>query len=254
MTTTNPHRVSQGPIQVGAPASPPRRRRRPALPSWSLKAAMALTGAIWAAFVAIHLFGNLKVFQGPDAFNGYAAWLREVFYPFFPKQTVLWGLRIVLAIALVVHVGAAAIVWSRGRRGRGPHRVRLKGWRSWAARLMPLTGVVLLMFVVVHVLDLTLGVAPVAPEGFAHPEHGATHAYQNLLASFRRPWSAWFYVAVMLVLSLHLAKGFATMAADLGAMGRRWRATLSAVGGMLAVAVLLGNASIPIAVQMGWLA
>lgn len=58
----------------------------------------------------------------------------------------------------------------------------------------------------------------------------------------------------MVLLSLHLAKGFATLAADLGAMGRRWRATLSAVGGLLAVAVLLGNAAIPIAVQMGWLA
>ena len=241
-------------IQVGPPSAPPREHRRPALPSWSLKTAMAITGAIWAAFVAIHLFGNLKVFQGPDAFNGYAAWLREVFYPFFPKESVLWALRVVLLIALVVHVGAAAIVWTRGRRARGGHRVTLKGVRSWSAWLMPLTGIVLLAFVVVHLLDLTLGLTPVAPEEFAHPEAGVAHAYGNLIASFQRPWSAWFYVAAMVMLSLHIAKGFATLAADLGAMGRRWRATLSAVGGLLAVAVLLGNAAIPIAVQAGWLA
>ncbi|MBK8463531.1 MAG: succinate dehydrogenase cytochrome b subunit [Nigerium sp.] len=215
---------------------------------------MAITGAIWAAFVAIHLFGNLKVFQGPDAFNGYAAWLRAVFYPFFPKEMVLWGLRVVLVIALGVHVGAAAIVWARGRRARGGHRVTLRGMRSWGAWLMPVTGVVLLAFVTVHVLDLTLGLAPVAPEGFAHPEAGVAHAYGNLIASFQRPWSAWFYVAAMVLLSVHIAKGFANLAADLGAMGRRWRATLSAVGGLLAVAVLLGNAAIPIAVQMGWIA
>lgn len=253
MTTTNPHEATQAPIRVGAPTKPQRHRRRHGPPSWALKSAMAITGAIWAAFVAIHLFGNLKVFQGADAFNGYAAWLREVFYPFFPKEMVLWTLRIVLLIALIIHVGAAVIIWSRGRRARGGHRVKLKGMRSWSAWLMPATGVALLVFVVVHLLDLTLGVAPVAPEGFAHPEHGAMHAYQNLIASFQRPWSAWFYAIVMVLLSLHIAKGFATLAADLGAMGRRWRAALSAIGGLLAVAVLLGNAAIPLAVQMGWL-
>ncbi len=42
-----------------------------------------------AAFVAIHLFGNLKVFQGAEQFNGYAAWLREAFYPLLPKEFVL---------------------------------------------------------------------------------------------------------------------------------------------------------------------
>ena len=65
---------------------------------------------------------------------------------------------------------------------------------------------------------------------------------------------AWFYVAVMVLLSLHIAKGATTMAADLGVMGRRWSAAFTVVGALLAVAVLLGNAAIPILVQLGVLA
>jgi len=81
---------------------------------------MAVTGVVWAAFVAIHLFGNLKIFQGPEAYNHYAHWLREAFYPLMPKQSVLLAMRAVLGAALLMHVGCAAIIWRRGRQARGP--------------------------------------------------------------------------------------------------------------------------------------
>jgi succinate dehydrogenase / fumarate reductase cytochrome b subunit len=241
-------------IQIGPPARPARHRSAHRLPSWGLKATMAVTGALWVGFVAIHLFGNLKVFQGPEAFNSYAAFLREALYPLLPKESVLWAMRGALALSLVAHVASAAMVWWRGRRARGPHRAKLHGLASWSSWLMALTGVVLLAFLVVHLLDLTTGTSPVATDGFAHPADGTAHAYQNLVASFARPLMAWFYVAVMVLLSLHIAKGATTMAADLGVMGRRWSAAFTVVGALLAVAVLLGNAAIPILVQLGVLA
>lgn len=253
MATTTPHRPASPAVQVGPPQRPVHQRRRHRLPSWVLKTAMAVTGAVLAAFVAIHLFGNLKVFQSAESFNGYAAWLREAFYPLIPKGMVLWAMRLVLLVAGTIHIGAAVVIWTRGRRARGGHRVRLRGVQSWGAWLMPLTGVAVLGFVLFHLLDLTLGVVPAAPAGFLPPGEGDAHAYQNLVASFQRPLAAWFYVAAMLLLSLHLAKGFGTMAVDLGMMGRRLRATLVVVGGLLAVAVLLGNGAIPVAVQLGWL-
>lgn len=254
MATASPQRPISLTIQVGPPRQPVRQRRPHRLPSWALKSAMAVSGIVLAAFVGIHLFGNLKVFQGADSFNGYAAWLREAFYPLLPKGMVLWAVRTVLVIAGVVHVAAAAVVWTRGRQARGGHRVRLKGFQSWSAWLMPVTGVVVLAFLAFHLLDLTLGWAPASTDGFVHPGEGTAHAYQNLVASFQRPVVAWGYVAVMALLSLHLAKGFGTLAVDLGVMGRRLRATLLVIGGLLALAVLLGNGAIPIAVQLGWLA
>lgn len=238
-------------IQVGPPARAQRRRNRHRLPSWGLKTAMAVTGVLWVFFVAIHLFGNLKVFQGPQAFNTYAAWLRVAFYPLLPKESVLWAMRVALAASLIVHVGCAALIWWRGREARGQHRAKLHTASSWGSWLMPITGVVLLAFIVVHLLDLTLGTSPIARADFTHPGDGVAHAYQNLVASFGRASMAWFYVAVMALLSLHIAKGATTMAADLGVMGRRWRAAFVIVGALLAIAILIGNAAIPILVQLG---
>lgn len=156
--------------------------------------------------------------------------------------------------AVVVHIVAATLIWARGRRGRGGHRARLHGAQSWGAWLMAVTGVAVLAFVVFHLLDLTLGAAPAASAGFAAADAAGVHAYENLVASFERPLAAWSYVAAMLFLGIHVAKGFGTMVVDLGVMGRRLRATVVAVGGLVALAVLFGNGVIPVMVQAGWLA
>lgn len=242
------------PIQVGPPARPERARNRHAIPSWVLKTTMAVSGALWAAFLAIHLFGNLKVFSGPEDFNGYAAWLKHAFYPLLPKGFVLWALRIALIASFFAHVVSGFMIWARARRARGTHRAKLKGVRSWGSWLMPATGVAIVVFLVIHLLDMTIGAQPVATQHFEHPEPGTAYAYENLVNSFARPLSAWFYVAIMVLLAAHIAKGFTTMASDLGVMGRRWRAALVTVGGLLAVAILLGNAAIPVLVQLGVLA
>ena len=225
--------------------------------SWVLKVLMAVTGAIWAAFVLIHLYGNLKVFLGPDSFNGYAHWLKNAFYPLFPKEGVLWMLRIVLIIALAIHVYAATTLYLRGRKARGRFRAKAKarrtGFQSFSAGLMPVTGVLILAFIILHVLDLTVGAQPVAPEGFAMHTAGESFAYSNLVASFSRLPVAIGYVVMMVLIAIHIAHGTTTLAQDLGAMGKRLRKTMAVIGGLAAAAIVLGNAAIPIAVQVGWI-
>lgn len=242
---------AQAAIQVGPPPIEqirPFRKHR--IPSWTLKVTMAATGILWAAFIGIHLFGNLKIFQGADAYNHYAHWLREAFYPLLPKLSVLWAMRVVLGLALIAHVCAAAMIWWRGRQARGPHRAKIRGARAWGAWLMPLTGVLIACFVAIHVLDLTLGWG-IQSAAFTAPTADQSFAYENLVASFRRPAMAVFYSGLMLLLAIHVAKGFSTMASDMGAMGHRWRATLAAIGGLLALAILIGNGAIPILVLTG---
>lgn len=225
------------------------KRRFPS--SWSLKVWMAISGSLGVIFVAIHLFGNLKVYSGAEHFNAYAHWLRHAFEPFLPAGFVLWAMRIIMALALTIHVVSAGILWARGRRARGPRRAKLYGWRAFSASLMPLTGVLLLLFVVIHILDLTTGTKPVASSTFQAPTGADAFAYQNLVASFERPWMAAFYVIIMVLLALHISHGAVTMSTDFGIMGHRLRQTFVVLGAVLAVAILLGNASIPLAVQLG---
>lgn len=227
-------------------------RHAPRVPSWTLKVIMAVTGTLFGLFVLVHMIGNLKVFTGAEHFNEYAHWLRTVLEPFLPYEGLLWILRIVLLVSLVAHVWASFVLIGRSRRSRGPHRRKgLKGMRSFSARSMPVTGVVLLGFIVFHVLDLTVGAQPVAPDGFQGPTHEQTYAYENLLASFERPLASGFYIVALLALFLHLAHGLWTVVNDLGATGKRTRAIGLAVAGILALAVLLGNILIPVAVLTG---
>lgn len=221
------------------------RKRLPVSTFWA-KVVMAVTGLLFAAFVFIHMVGNLKVYLGATGFDHYAHWLRTLLEPLVPYEGVLWMLRVVLVVALVLHIGCGLLLWSRGRKARGSFRRRGLPVGSFGARTMLVSGVVLLLFIVFHVLDLTVGAEPAATTVF---EHGA--AYANLVASFERPWAAMFYVTAMVVLALHLSHGIWTAAQDLGATGRRLRAVWVIAAGVVALAVMVGNISIPVAVMTG---
>ncbi len=220
--------------------------------SFALKQVMAVTGVVFIGFVVVHMVGNLKIYWGQEALDHYATWLREVGYPLVPKHGVIWALRVVLAVSLVAHAVAAVTLWARGRKARGPHRRRrMQGFTPSAARAMLPTGVVILIFVVVHLLDLTVG-AIAAPGTFRHAgADGVVPAYHNVVASFSRPWMAAFYVLVMLLVGLHLAHGWRTLLQDWGATGPRLRRIWTAIGYLLALAVVAGNALIPVLVLMG---
>ena len=228
---------------------------RPRVGTFALKQVMAATGLVFVAFVVVHMIGNLKVYGGRESLDGYATWLREVGYPLVPRAGVLWALRITLLTSLIAHVWAAVVLWLRGRRARGPHRRRRMPRRmAWGARTMLPGGVVILVFVVVHLLDLTVG-AIVSPEAYAHAgPDGVIPAYANLVASFSRPWMAVFYTVSMVVIGAHVWHGWRTLLQDWGVTGRRLRAAWAAVGVLVALAIIAGNAVIPLLVLTGVIA
>lgn len=213
---------------------------------------MAVTGFIFVAFVVVHMIGNLKVYQGAEAFNGYAEWLRVVGYPLIPKAGVLWALRVVLLVSLLVHVWASVTLWMRGRKARGKHRRRgHSGLVATGARTMLPGGLVILVFIVVHLLDLTVGLLVQSPAFRGPDPDGTIHAYSNLIASFSRPWMAVFYIVAMLVIGFHVQHGWRTMLQDVGATGARFRRFWVILGGLIALAIVAGNAAIPVLVWTG---
>lgn len=217
--------------------------RRPSRPGPStvlLKVAMSLSGVVLFGFVFIHMVGNLKFYLGPESIDRYAAWLLDALYPVFPREGLLWTLRVVLLVSVVVHMWAAAVLTRRNRRATGGARRRPA---SFTARTMPVTGIAIALFVVFHVLDLTVGAA--------NPDfvYGAVHA--NIVASFSRPLVAAVYVAAMLLLGGHLLHGLWSALTSLGVTGTRTRRIGRHVAVALGAAVVVGNASIPLAVQLG---
>lgn len=228
-------------------------RRRPRPSNVALKLTMALTGTVFALFVLVHMIGNLKVYTGAEHFDAYAHWLRTLAEPLLPYEGALWIFRVVLLVCLLLHVAASVMLVVRGRRAKGPHRRRRMGWRRIPATLMPWTGVVLLVFIVVHILDLTTGTAPVAPQDFEPTTADTSHAFHNLVASFERWPMALFYILVMAMLGLHLVHGLWMLATDYGATGARLRQIWALVAAVIAGVVAAGNISIPLAVLSGLL-
>src|SRR3989449_107720 len=95
------------------------------------KAVMAVTGVILFLFVVAHLLGNLKIFEGPEAFNAYAEGLRTVGAPFFGRGWLLWIARIVLIVAvLALHLYHGT--WS-ALQTLGLNRPPTGRWRRGAA-------------------------------------------------------------------------------------------------------------------------
>lgn len=223
----------------------------------ALKAIMAVTGAIFVAFVFVHMVGNLKVFFGPADYDAYAVFLRTLLYPLLPYEGALWIFRLVLGVSLVLHVSAGLMIWARGRAARGKFRRRGMRTLTFGARTMVLSGLVMLAFIVVHLLDLTIGTV-VASDSFRHAVHadGQTtiHAYDNLVASLSRPPMALFYTLVMVVIGVHIAQGCWNIVNDLGGTGPRLRRIWLLVGLLIALAIVAANGALPILILTGVIA
>jgi len=123
-----------------------------------LKYVMAASGAAMLLYLVLHMIGNLKIFFGADALDSYSAWLRTLLEPAVPYAGVLWAIRVILTVALVAHVVSAIVLARRARAARPVryvHRQPVQG--SYAARTMRWGGVIILLFAIFHVLDLTTG-------------------------------------------------------------------------------------------------
>ncbi|HUF50310.1 MAG TPA: succinate dehydrogenase cytochrome b subunit [Longimicrobiales bacterium] len=209
------------------------------------KIAMAVTGVILIGFVVGHMVGNLKVYQGRDAFNHYAEGLRAFGEPFFGHGQLLWLIRIVLLAAVLIHILAAVQLTIHSRRARPVAYSRYDGGLvfSYASRTMAWGGVIILLFVIYHLMHLTFG--------NAHPDFVHGDAYHNFVRGFRSWPVSVAYIATMIPLGFHLYHGFWSMLQTLGVNNPKYHHWRRPIAAGLALVVVLGNISFPVAVLAG---
>lgn len=227
-------------------------RQKPGVPSWVLKLIMAVTGLLFALFVVGHMAGNLKLYLpahgGEEALDEYGAFLRSMGEPLFPHEGALWIIRAVLLVAIFAHIYGAIALTARSKASRGKFsRSNLMGGLdSFATKTMLVSGIVLLLFIIFHLLDLTMGVQPIAPGDFAE---GAVKA--NMIATFSRWPVTIVYVIAMCFLFLHLTHGIRLAASDLGITGAKWRQTFLILAYVIPAVVCIGNIVMPLSVALG---
>jgi succinate dehydrogenase / fumarate reductase, cytochrome b subunit len=210
------------------------------------KAIMAVTGFIWIAYVVIHMYGNLKAFQGAFYFNHYAEGLRTLGDPVFGQRHLLTIARLVLVGSLAAHVWAAVSLYNRARKARpSNYEARRVVQANYASLTMRYGGVVIILFVLFHLAHLTWGV-PAVHRNFVHGD-----AYSNLVYGFQSLPVVIIYLAALVALGFHLFHGTWSMFQTLGVNNKSVEPPIRTLAWILAIGVPVGFAVVPIAIQLG---
>ena len=200
------------------------------------KIVMAVSGLIMVGFVILHMAGNLQLFEGSERLNTYSAFLHG------PANEVLWIVRVVLLIAVIAHVVAAYQLTVLDRAARPvPYAKRELQAATIGSRTMRVGGIVLAVFIVLHVMHfttLTLQPAPLT----------VGDVYGNVIASFQIWWVTVLYVLAMIALGLHLYHGAWSSVRTLGFERGRLDPFHRPVAIALALIVWAGFTLVPVAV------
>jgi succinate dehydrogenase / fumarate reductase cytochrome b subunit len=199
------------------------------------KVVVALTGLALVAFVIIHLLENLMV-MGPDggaALNRWAAFLHSL--PILPL------LEIGLFSMLIIHIGLTIKLTRDNQASRGSRYAAVGTKRTdkagvLASRTMPISGIIVLVFLALHLWDFRL-------DREASEAVGVAAAVGNKLGVW---WRALIYIAGVAVLSWHLSHGVQSAFRSLGVSHSKYTPAIVKTGTAIAVVVGLGFAAIPL--------
>ena len=214
------------------------------LPSVTKKAVMAVSGFFLLGFVVAHLGGNLCIFGGPDLLNSYAQHLED-------WAPLLWVARVILLVLIALHITTAVQLTLENRRARPvPYQKKDNTRTTYAARTMAMSGVIVLVYIVYHLLHFTFRVT--------HPDishgidaHGHRDVYSMVVLSFRDPLVAAFYIFAMALLSMHLSHGMKSLFQSLGLNNEKLEPKLAAAARALALLIFIGYSAIPFSVLLG---
>ena len=155
------------------------------------KMGMALTGLILYGFLVGHLTGNLLLLKddGGRSFNAYS--------DFLINHPLLIPAEIFLVVVFALHLFLAISVTRDNRRARtvGYQTTQSVGGRSFASHTMIYSGVVILVFLVLHLKTFKYGEKP-------------SGLYDLVLATFQQTGYLIWYAVAMLVLGFHLWHAF----------------------------------------------
>lgn len=254
MTSTQQPPTPSPDITSPAVNRPVRRRSLPLLDLWQSavgkKWVMAITGIALMGFVLAHMVGNLKMFMGAEDLNHYGEFLRELLYPLLPRTAALWLMRVGLIVFFALHISAAYSLTMMNRRSR-PTSYSQRDYIAvgFAAKTMRYSGIVIGLFLLWHLADLTWGIE------FVNPDFERGMPYENLVSSLQRVPVAILYVVANIALGLHLYHGSWSIFQTLGSMNPRFNPRRNPVrkGFAAAFAIVVAGANItfPLAVQFG---
>ena len=193
------------------------------------KVVMAITGLIFCSFLAFHLIGNLMIYRGKDAFNGYSERLHSL-------GLMVNAIEVGLLVCALIHIFFAILLYFENLMARPVGYVMKKGagGQTISSRLMPYTGLYLLLFVVIHLFT------------FHFVDRTHQGIYQIVAGVFSKPGYVVFYVFSMVVAFLHIRHGFWSAFQTVGANHTKYMPLIKGAGLVFSLILGIVFASIPI--------
>jgi succinate dehydrogenase / fumarate reductase cytochrome b subunit len=205
-----------------------------------------LTGVFLLLFIVAHLAGNLTIFVGKDALNGYAAITHSLGW-------VLIAIELGLGAVFLLHAVSAITDWLDNRRARQSRYVmsRTKGASSKqtiASRTMIVTGLVLLAFLIIHLKQFRFG--PSYQTTLAGHADTVWDLHRVVVEVLKQPVWVAFYVICMVLLGFHLRHGFWSAWQSIGALNPRLRPLAFSAGMIFALVIAAGFIALPIFIYL----
>ena len=212
---------------------------------------MAISGAVLFLFVVGHLVGNLQIFLGRDAINRYGYFLQNL-------PELLWPARVGLLTMVGLHITSSIALALQNRAARP---VRYETYQpvgsTYAARTMLVSGIIVAVFIIYHVLHFTAqtpGVNLTGQDFHQFPlDHGRADIYRMMVTGFQQPIVSAFYVLGVGLLCAHISHGVSSLFQSLGLNNPVYMRVFDTLGAAVGVLLFVGYSSIPVAVLAGFL-
>jgi succinate dehydrogenase / fumarate reductase cytochrome b subunit len=201
--------------------------------SLGLKLMMALSGLCFCLFLTVHTFGNLTIYGGPAMFNSYAEHLHALGLLLTVAE---WGLVILAAIHIVT--GLTLFIQNLLARPVRYKVNRRAGGRTIGSATMPYTGVLLLIFIIIHLLD------------FHFVDKSQTTIFDIVRAAFNSPFYIVLYMAGVLLAAVHISHGLWSAFQTLGANHIKYMPAIRVLSIGLALAIGVGLGLLPLYISI----
>lgn len=211
------------------------------------KLVVALTGIVLVLFLAGHLIGNLVVFMGPEPFNAYAYFLHHMLH-----GMGIWVFRAVMLVMVIAHIVATIALTRQNRAARKSYEHTATIQASQSSRIMILSGLTILAFVIYHMLHFTVraGNEYNDPELYRFILDGEEvhNAWKMVIDGFNWWPATVFYVIAMTLLCSHLMHGVGSIFQTLGFRSKKAASLIKQISIGYALFIWIGFISIPIAI------
>lgn len=137
-------------------------------------------------FLFEHFFANSYIFKGPESFNGLVETLQSI--PLIPFLEI--G---VIAVPIFFHAVLGLIIFYTGKSNFLDYGF----YRNWMYFLQRITGVIALIFIIVHVWETRISLAL----------DGRHIQFADMQKIFEPAWAKWFYIIGILSAVYHLTNG-----------------------------------------------